>query len=200
MSTDHNSPAEPHSADNDRDDFDAINADGLDDQPVDAGDTPLSRDEEMERLQRAADEADQRVLKAQAEAENFRKRMRRDVDEQLRYATLPLITDLLQVRDNLHRALEAAGNDAEGGGENVKGLREGVAMVAKLLDDTMTKHGVVAIPTEGESFDPNVHEAISQMPSPDHSAGAILHVATPGFKLHDRVVRASQVVVAADAG
>ena len=148
-----------------------------------------TRDEEMERLREAADSADQRVLKAQAEAENFRKRLRRDYEDQVKYAAVPLVTDILEVRDNLLRGLQAANHSADAGG-----LQEGVAMVVKQLDDFLVKHAVVPIPTEGEQFDPNVHEAISQMPS-EHESGMVAHVAQAGFKMHDRVVRPSQVVV-----
>ncbi|MDB4506127.1 nucleotide exchange factor GrpE [bacterium] len=148
-----------------------------------------SRDEEMERLRETADSADMRVLKAQAEAENFRKRLRRDFEDQVKYASVPLVNDILEVRDNLLRGLEAAGNAADAGG-----LQEGVAMVVKQLDDFLTKHSVLPIPTEGEQFDPNFHEAISQMPS-EHESGMVAHVAQSGFKMHDRVVRPSQVVV-----
>lgn len=150
---------------------------------------PETRDEEMERLRATALEADKRVLMAQAEAENFRKRMRRDFEDQVTYASLPLVGDLLEVRDNLVRALEAAEQSAD-----ATGLKEGVAMVAKQLDDTLTKYGVREIPAEGEAFDPNFHEAISQMPS-DQPAGMVAHVALTGFQLHERVVRPSQVVV-----
>jgi molecular chaperone GrpE len=150
---------------------------------------PESRDEEMERLRYTAAEADKRVLQAQAEAENFRKRMRRDFQDQLKFASTDLIVDLLQVRDNLNRAIEAA----ESGDESA-GLREGVAMVAKQMDDVFAKHGVVEIPADGEEFDPNVHEAISQMPS-EVESGKVAHVAVSGFRLHDRVIRPSQVVV-----
>lgn len=148
-----------------------------------------TRDEEMERLREAANSADGRVLKAQAEAENFRKRLRRDYEDQVKYASVPLVTDMLEVRDNLLRGLEAAKNSADAGG-----LQEGVAMVVKQLDDFLTKHSVVQIPTEGEQFDPNFHEAISQMPS-ELESGMVAHVAQVGFKMHDRVVRPSQVVV-----
>ena len=148
-----------------------------------------TRDEEMERLREAADSADQRVLKAQAEAENFRKRLRRDYEDQVKYAAVPLVTDILEVRDNLLRGLEAANQSADAGG-----LQEGVAMVVKQLDDFLAKHAVVPIPTEGTQFDPNLHEAISQMPS-EHESGMVAHVAQAGFKMHDRVVRPSQVVV-----
>jgi len=150
---------------------------------------PETRDEEMERLRHEAAEADKRVLMAQAEAENFRKRMRRDFEDQLTYAAMPLVTDLLQVRDNLVRALEATDQS-----DSVSGLKEGVAIVAKQLDDTLVKYGVREIPAEGEEFDPNYHEAISQMPS-DRPAGTVAHVALTGFQMHDRVVRPSQVVV-----
>lgn len=152
-------------------------------------DVPPTRDEEMERLRQTAAEADKRVLQAQAEAENFRKRMRRDFEDQVKFASTDLIVDLLQVRDNLKRAVEAAET-----GEQGAGLLEGVAMVIKQMDDVFGKHGVVEIPAAGEEFDPNVHEAISQIPS-EVASGRIAHVAVSGFKLHDRVIRPSQVVV-----
>ena len=152
-----------------------------------------TRDEELERLRHEVEQANKHALQAQAEAENFRKRMRRDIDEQLRFACWPLISDLLQVRDNLFRALEAAAASEHGG--PVSGLRDGVAMCAKQLDDMLVKHGVSEIPAEGEEFDPNVHEAISQMSSDTHPAGTVMHVAVSGFRLHERVVRPSQVVV-----
>lgn len=164
-----------------------------DDTSADNAPRQETRDEEMERLRAEVDAANKHALQAQADAENFRKRMRRDLEEQLRFAALPLIGDLLQVRDNLHRALDAAAL----GGESApaSGLRDGVAMCVKQLDDVLKKYGVTEIPAEEQSFDPNCHEAISQMPSPDHPQGTVLHVATPGFRLHDRVIRPSQVVV-----
>lgn len=151
---------------------------------------PETRDEEIDRLRATATEANKRVLLAQAEAENFRKRMRRDFEDQLKFAAVPMVIDLLQVRDNLIRALEAA----ESGSESVE-LSEGVAMVVKQLDDTLAKHQVCEIPAEGETFDPNFHEAISQMPSEKYPAGTIAVVAQSGFQMHDRVIRPSQVVV-----
>ena len=153
-------------------------------------DPAVARDEEMERLRAIADQADKRVLMAQAEAENFRKRMRRDVEDQLRFASLPLVVDILEVRDNLLRALATSENASDS-----TGLRDGVAMVAKQLDDALAKYSIQEIPAAGEVFDPNSHEAISQMPSDLVSAGSVMHVAQSGFRMHDRVVRPSQVVV-----
>jgi molecular chaperone GrpE len=159
------------------------------DAAFDAVSEPETRDEEMERLRDTAEQADKRVLMAQAEAENFRKRMRRDFEDQLKFAALPMIAEILGVRDNLIRAIEAADGSADSAG-----LKEGVQMVTKQLDDTLAKYGVREIPTEGELFDPNFHEAISQMPG-EAAAGMVAHVAVTGFQMHDRVVRPSQVVV-----
>lgn len=177
------------------DDLDAIDA-ALESQAIapdeinPADNRPETRDEQMERLRTTAAEADKRVLMAQAEAENFRKRMRRDYEDRLKFAPLPLVADLLAVRDNLVRALEAAESSTD-----ASGLQEGVAMVAKQLDDTLTKHSVREIPAQGELFDPNFHEAISQMPSETHASGTVAQVALTGFQMHDRVIRPSQVIV-----
>ncbi len=153
---------------------------------------PETRDEEMQRLRGEVQMAEKRVLLAQAESDNFRKRMRRDTEDQVRYAAMPVIADVLQVRDNLLRAVEAARNEAGGA---TTGLVDGVSMVVKQLDDALAKHHIKSIPAAGELFDPNVHEAISQMPSADVAEGMIAHVAVDGFQMHDRVVRPAQVIV-----
>lgn len=189
--SDESNPDRP-SADEEFEATDAAFESQQDDEPdseTDASEQPETRDEEMERLRHTAAEADKRVLMAQAEAENFRKRMRRDFEDQLKYAAVPMVADLLEVRDNLLRALEAADQS-----DQSSSLKEGVAMVAKQLADTLTKYGVREIPAEGEVFDPNFHEAISQMPG-DQPSGNVAHVALSGFMMHDRVVRPSQVVV-----
>ncbi len=177
------------------DEFEATDAafesrqDGETDSSAEGSEQPETRDEEMDRLRHTAAEADKRVLMAQAEAENFRKRMRRDFEDHLKYAAVLMVADLLEVRDNLLRALEAADQS-----DQSNSLKEGVAMVAKQLADTLVKYGVHEIPAEGEVFDPNFHEAISQMPG-DQPSGNVAHVALSGFKMHERVVRPSQVVV-----
>lgn len=151
-----------------------------------------SRDEEMERLRSEVADANNRVLMAQADLENFRKRMRRDVEDQIKFAAIPVVNDLLQVRDNLVRAVEAA---AAGEAASHDGLREGVKMLVKQFDDTLAKHAITAIASVGQTFDPNLHQAISQMPSSDIPAGAIAYEAVTGFEMHGRVIRPSQVIV-----
>ncbi|MEM7558471.1 MAG: nucleotide exchange factor GrpE [Planctomycetota bacterium] len=135
-------------------------------------------------------DAEREVLLARAEMENFRKRMQREAEQTLKFASMPLVRDLLEVLDNLHRALEAAPDD-----ESTTGLRDGVAMVSQQMTAVLSKHGCKQIPALGEEFDPNVHEAISQMPSPDYDAGKVMNEAAVGYTLNERVVRPSQVVV-----
>ncbi len=159
-------------------------------------DEPESRDEAMMRMRHEVEQSRQRVLIAQAELENFRKRTRKDYEEQLRFAALPLVEDLLLVRDNLARAIEAASTSSGA----TDGLRAGVEMVVKQFDDTMAKHGITPINSVGETFDPNLHQAISQMPSPDHPEGTVAIEATTGFSMHGRVIRPSQVVVSTGGG
>ncbi len=149
----------------------------------------------VQRFRSELDEANRRVLMAQAEIENSRKRMRRDYEDQLKYANMPLLRDTLAVLDNLRRAIDAAKNS-----DSAAAVADGVAIVAKQLEDVVAKHQCRPIPAEGELFDPNFHEAISQMPSPTVPAGVIAHVAVVGYQLHDRVVRPSQVIVSTGTG
>jgi len=161
-------------------------------QPAASAETADPAGDEVDALKTRLEHADREVLIAQAELENFRKRSRRESENQLRYAIVPLVQDILQVRDNLRRALQSSGSEEQG---SLSGLQEGVAMVAKMLDDTLSKHGCHPIEAIGHPFDPNYHEAISQIPSDDYPSGTVAHEAVTGFVLHDRVVRPSQVVV-----
>ena len=136
------------------------------------------------------DEAEKRVLQAQAELENFRKRMRREMEDERRYAAVPLIMDILAVVDNLDRAIAAAEKN-----DGTEGLLEGVKMVASQLATVLDKHNCKPIDAEGKEFDPHIHEAMAQFPSDEHDAGSITQVLSVGYMLHDRVVRPSQVMV-----
>jgi molecular chaperone GrpE len=160
-------------------------------QNIDQAQSDFAGEEEIvNQLRGEVEEANRRVLMAQAEIENSRKRMRRDYEDQLKYASLPLLKDTLEVLDNLRRALDAARS-----AEAATGFAEGVAMVAKQLEEVIGKHHCTPIATDGVDFDPNVHEAISQMPSDTIPQGKIAHVAVVGYQLHDRVIRPSQVII-----
>ena len=145
----------------------------------------------VESAQAELDEARERAVRLQAELENYRKRAQRTLDEERKYASLPLMRDLLTVVDNLQRAIEAAKQN-----EGSAGLLEGVEMVASQLISILQQHHCEEIPAQGTPFDPNMHEAIAQWPSDEHDAGAVMQVTQTGYQLYDRVVRPAQVIVA----
>lgn len=136
--------------------------------------------------------AEREVLVVRAEMENFRKRMKRESEQLMKYANMNLMRDLLDVVDNLNRASGAAAGDAE---SNLQALVDGVAMVSQQLADVLGKHGCHAVEALGKPFDPNFHEAISQLPSDEYPSGTVMNEVGVGYVLHDRVVRPSHVVV-----
>ena len=160
-------------------------------QPESVGDEGVGDAEiDLAKLRSELEVANDLILRAQAELENFRKRSRREIVEERRYATLPLLRDVLPVVDNLKRAIESA-TDAN----SFAGLLEGVKLVATQLDIVLTQHDCQLIDALEAEFDPHFHEAISQIPSQECPAGKVVHVSQVGYRLHDRVIRPSQVVV-----
>jgi len=136
-------------------------------------------------------EAQERLLRTQAELENFRKRSRREYDEAQRYREIDLLRDLLPVLDNVLRAIDAAEKNAD-----VESLRSGFRMTAQQIEKLLENHGCRTIPTEGSAFDPAVHEAILRQAAPGVAAGTVVGTASRGYTLHERVVRPAQVIVA----
>jgi molecular chaperone GrpE len=134
------------------------------------------------------------LLKSQAEFENFRKRIRRDAEEELRYAAMPLIRELLPVIDNLERAAQAAGNS-----EAVKPLVDGVLLVASQFNQALSQIGCQRIESLGKEFDPHMHQALAQEPHVEIAAGYVSRELQAGYKLHERVVRPAQVFVSTGA-
>ncbi|MFM9058635.1 MAG: nucleotide exchange factor GrpE [Planctomycetaceae bacterium] len=136
-------------------------------------------------------EAQDRLLRTQAELENFRKRSRREFEEAQKYREIDLLRDLLPVLDTVLRAIEAAEKTAD-----VESLRAGFRMTAQQIEKLLESHGCATIATDGTPFDPTVHDAILQQPVPGTAPGTIVATASRGFRLHDRVVRPAQVIVA----
>jgi len=139
-------------------------------------------------------EAHDRLLRMQAELENFRKRSRREYEEAQRYREIDLLRDILPVLDNVLRAIEAADKAAD-----VESLRSGFRMTAQQIEKLLESHGCTTIVTDGSPFDPTVHDAILEQPVPGTTPGTIVATASRGYKLHDRVVRPAQVIVAKGA-
>jgi molecular chaperone GrpE len=150
-----------------------------------------------DQLQAALAERDalmQKWLLAVADLDNYRRRVQKEAEQERRYAVLPLARDLLPALDNLHRALDAARN-----GGDVKQLVQGVQMVARQFDEIFARHAVVPINATGKPFDPNLHQALQQVPTPDKPPLTVLAEYERGYTLHDRVVRPSTVIVSAPA-
>lgn len=140
-------------------------------------------------------EAQQEVLRVRAEMENFRKRQQRESESALKYANMNIVRDLLVAVDNLKRATDAA----EGENASATALKDGVVMVGQQIEGVLERYGCKAIEALGCEFDPNVHEAIGQIPSEEHAAGLVAQEVAVGYKLHDRVVRPSSVLVSTGA-
>ncbi|MCC0063456.1 MAG: nucleotide exchange factor GrpE [Defluviimonas sp.] len=153
---------------------------------------------EMEALRAERDEMRDRFMRALADAENIRKRGERDRREAEQYGGSKLARDMLPVYDNLKRALDAATEEQR---EAAKALIEGVELTMKELISILGKHGVQAVaPEVGETFDPQLHQAMFEAPVPGTKAGAIIQVMTEGFLLHDRLLRPAQVGVSSTPG
>ncbi len=147
-------------------------------------------EEQINKLRADLEDASDRVLRAQAELDNYRKRARRELEDERRYAALPLLRDILPVLDNMQRAIDAAEKSPQG-----SGLLDGIKLVAQNLLSVLAKHDCKKIEALGQPFDPAFHEAISQQPSAQHEPNTVTLVAQDGYTLHDRVVRPAQVIV-----
>lgn len=148
---------------------------------------------EVDALKAERDELKDRFMRSLADAENIRKRGERDRREAEQYGGSKLAKDLLPVFDNLKRALDAAGEEQRAA---AKALIEGVELTMRELINVLTRHGVVPItPEVGETFDPQMHQAMFEAPLPGTKAGDIIQVMTEGFLLHDRLLRPAQVGV-----
>jgi molecular chaperone GrpE len=177
---------------------DNLNDDGaasFDEQAVDASVAQAIRDvddvtSQVLSLKCELADANDRVLRTQAELENFRRRTRRDMEEGAKYAKQELLLDLLPVVDNIERALESSQQNSD-----LASLLQGVTMVSQQLLSVLNKHNCPRIGAPGDSFDPEIHEAIAQQPSDEFPPGAVVLVARPGYKLYDRIIRPAQVIV-----
>ncbi len=131
-----------------------------------------------------------RLLRLQAEMQNLRNRTSREINDERRYAALPVLRDLLPVIDNIDRAIDAAAKAGE-----AENLLAGFRLVRQQLATVLSQTQCEVIDPTGQPFDPNFHQAILQQPSPDVPAGHVMMTAQPGYKLHDRVIRPAQVIV-----
>jgi molecular chaperone GrpE len=160
-------------------------------QPSQTAQASAAAEEQLAQLRQELEEMKDRALRAAAELDNYRKRAQRELQDALRYANMPLLRDLLPVLDNVGRALDSAEKIPNAGP-----LVEGIKLVAQQLEGVLAKHHCEPIDALHSPFDPNLHEAVMQQPSAEHPPNTVLAVVQRGYRLHDRVVRPSQVIVA----
>lgn len=153
-------------------------------------------DDPIAILQAEAAQLKDQLLRALAESENVRRRAQRDREDVARYAAAPLIKDVIEVADNLRRALDAVPAEAVEADEHLKTLMTGVEMTERALQSVFERHHVRRIDPMGERLDPHAHEAMYEVPDPTQPAGTVVQVLRPGYRLHDRLLRAAQVGVA----
>lgn len=136
------------------------------------------------------DELQNRLLRTQADFDNYRKRTRQEKDELVSYANAKLIGELLPVLDHFALALQAADAEADGGA-----LAKGIDMVYKQLLDILGKSGVQMMNPDGEAFDPKRHEAVLSEPVEGTPPGTVVQVLRSGYTLHERVLRPAMVKI-----
>lgn len=135
-------------------------------------------------------------LRALADAENTRRRAQREVADARKFAAGNFAKDLLNVSDNLRRALDSVPQAQREADEHFKTLAEGVEMVEKELISVFSKHGITRIEPLGEPFDHAHHQAMFEIESADQPVGTIVQLLQPGYLLHDRLLRPAMVAVA----
>lgn len=158
--------------------------------PGGGGDDELS---ETDALRLEVDELNGKWLRALADLDNYRKRVERDRQRWAEVAREDILLDLLEVVDNLERALACGEPDGKDEGDS---LREGVELILKHLTDVLAKHGVVPIVTDGCEFDPNVHEAVGHVETDECGPDHVVEETQRGYKLGERLLRCSKVIVA----
>lgn len=138
-----------------------------------------------------------KYLRAVAETENIRKRAERDVADARVYGIAAFAHDVLAVADNLTRAIESLDPEARAAADGTfKALLDGVELTRRELQKTLEKHGVRRLEPLGEKFDPNFHQAMFEIPTPELPTGTVAQVMQPGYAIGERVLRPALVAVA----
>jgi molecular chaperone GrpE len=169
---------------------------------VGAGQTSADSISETDELKAALDQAQaeagqyrDQAVRSHAEMENVRKRAQRDVESARKFAIERFAADLLGVRDSLEMGLQAA---EEHSGDFEK-LKEGMEMTERMLASSMEKAGIEVVDPQGETFNPERHEAVSTQPSNELAPNTVARVMQKGYVLNARVLRAAMVIVAKPA-
>ena len=165
--------------------------------PPPAGDASEQVEQDFDALlvdtQRERDEYLELAKRAQADFENYRKRMAAEVQAAGARGKAEVIREVVPILDDLERAIQAAGLDPDGDSED--GLSHGVLLVFRSLRDSLGRNGVEAVDPKGEKFDPVVHEALSTVPAEGTESGTVVEVLQKGYRLGEQLIRPARVVV-----
>jgi molecular chaperone GrpE len=145
---------------------------------------------ELEKLRAESEEYQQRLLRTQADFDNFRRRTVKEKEELGKYASAKLITELLPVIDNFERALSSAGESTD-----ASSYTKGVEMIFRQLEGVLKAEGLTPMEAEGQPFNPEFHQAIMQVESDEHEEGVVVEVVQKGYLLKDKVLRPAMVKV-----
>ena len=166
-------------------------------------DDPAEETAEADEVDEDEDEADDgedalkdQLLRALADAENARRRARKDVEEARAYAISRFAQDLLGVGDNLARALESIPAERRESDEAVKAIADGIEMTAREFEAALGRHGISKIDPLGEKFDYNLHQALFETAETDQPDGTVVRVLQTGYRIGERLLREAMVGVA----
>ena len=151
----------------------------------------LTPEQLLAQMQEEAEAARDAALRAQADAQNIKRRAEQDIERARKFALEQFTRELLPVADNLERALESAAGDDEA----IKPIAEGVELTLKSLLDAMKKSNIEVVDPMGEPFDPNLHQAMSMVENSDVEPNSVIAVMQKGYTLNGRLVRPAMVMV-----
>ena len=167
-------------------------------EPQAEGESTASDEHLQQQLAEAEAKAKEhwdQLLRVKAEQENLRRRHEREVENAHKYALERFAQDLLPVIDSLEMGAEAAAGE----GATLEKVREGTELTLKMLLSTMERFGIQAVHPEGEPFNPEYHQAMSMLESPEHAANTVMNVMQKGYTLNERLIRPAMVVVSKGA-
>jgi molecular chaperone GrpE len=149
------------------------------------------------RLEAEKTDLKEKLLRTLADMENLRRRTEREVADARAYAITNFARDMLTVADNFQRAIDSVPAEArEAGDPALKALVEGVELTEREMLKTLERYGVKRLDPQGERFDPNLHQAMFEVPNPDVPSGTVVQVVQTGYVIGDRVLRPALVGVA----
>ena len=158
-------------------------------EPAEVTVEDVPAEDDTAALEAQLKEKSDRILRLQADFENFRRRTAKEKEELAAVITQNLLTDLLPLLDNFERAMAVEQTDGEA-------FQKGVEMIFTQLREVLDKHGLEGIEAEGKPFDPNVHQAVMRVENPDVEDGTITQVLQKGYQAKGKVIRPAMVQVA----